>query len=86
MDYYFSEKGYEVCRIDGHVKLDDRRRQVSNWFEFRFLNLSLDSFLVQILVILMNLATLKLRLSCIENKSSDGTYPFFSFAMILSGF
>ena len=28
MDYYFSEKGFEVCRIDGNVKLDERRRQV----------------------------------------------------------
>jgi ATP-dependent DNA helicase len=28
MDYYFSEKGFEVCRIDGSVKLDDRKRQV----------------------------------------------------------
>ncbi|VVB18280.1 unnamed protein product [Arabis nemorensis] len=28
MDYYFSEKGFEVCRIDGSVKLDERRRQV----------------------------------------------------------
>lgn len=29
MDYYFSEKGFEVCRIDGNVKLEERRRQVS---------------------------------------------------------
>lgn len=28
MDYYFSEKGFEVCRIDGSVKLDERKRQV----------------------------------------------------------
>lgn len=28
MDYYFSEKGFKVCRIDGSVKLDERRRQV----------------------------------------------------------
>lgn len=28
MDYYFSEKGFEVCRIDGGVKLDERKRQV----------------------------------------------------------
>lgn len=28
MDYYFSEKGLEVCRIDGSVKLDERKRQV----------------------------------------------------------
>lgn len=29
MHYYFSEKGIEVCRIDGNVKLDERRQQVS---------------------------------------------------------
>ncbi|KEH30647.1 class II histone deacetylase complex subunit 2 and 3 protein [Medicago truncatula] len=28
MDYYFSEKGFKVSRIDGSVKLDDRKRQV----------------------------------------------------------
>lgn len=28
MDYYFSEKGFQVCRIDGSVKLDERRKQV----------------------------------------------------------
>lgn len=28
MDYYFSEKGFEVCRIDGGVKLDERKQQV----------------------------------------------------------
>jgi hypothetical protein len=28
MDYYFSEKGFKVCRIDGTVKLEERRRQV----------------------------------------------------------
>ncbi|XP_077216918.1 ATP-dependent DNA helicase DDM1-like isoform X2 [Tasmannia lanceolata] len=27
IDYYFSEKGLEVCRIDGSVKLDERKRQ-----------------------------------------------------------
>lgn len=31
MDYYFSEKGFEVCRIDGSVKLDDRKRQIENF-------------------------------------------------------
>ncbi|XP_019444762.1 PREDICTED: ATP-dependent DNA helicase DDM1-like [Lupinus angustifolius] len=31
MDYYFSEKGFEVCRIDGSVKLDDRKRQIDNF-------------------------------------------------------
>lgn len=29
MDYYFSEKGFEVFRIDGSVKLDERKRQAS---------------------------------------------------------
>ncbi|CAJ1930102.1 unnamed protein product [Sphenostylis stenocarpa] len=28
MDYYFSEKGFEVCRIDGSVRLDERKRQI----------------------------------------------------------
>lgn len=28
IEYYFSEKNFEVCRIDGSVKLDERRRQV----------------------------------------------------------
>ncbi|GAB2283065.1 ATP-dependent DNA helicase ddm1 [Dionaea muscipula] len=28
IDYYFSEKGFEVCRIDGNVKLDERKRQI----------------------------------------------------------
>ncbi|KAG7031245.1 ATP-dependent DNA helicase DDM1 [Cucurbita argyrosperma subsp. argyrosperma] len=27
MEYYFSEKGFEVCRIDGGVKLDERKRK-----------------------------------------------------------
>ncbi|EOA12947.1 hypothetical protein CARUB_v10025927mg [Capsella rubella] len=31
MDYYFSEKGFEVCRIDGSVKLDERRRQIKEF-------------------------------------------------------
>ncbi|ESQ31156.1 hypothetical protein EUTSA_v10003684mg [Eutrema salsugineum] len=31
MDYYFSEKGFEVCRIDGSVKLDERRRQIQEF-------------------------------------------------------
>lgn len=33
MDYYFNQKGFEVCRIDGSVKLEDRRSQVCDWFE-----------------------------------------------------
>ncbi|KAL5540243.1 hypothetical protein UlMin_044483 [Ulmus minor] len=32
MDYYFSEKGFEVCIIDGNVKLEVRRRQVLQCF------------------------------------------------------
>ncbi|KAJ1419033.1 SNF2-related, N-terminal domain [Sesbania bispinosa] len=31
MDYYFSEKGLEVCRIDGAVKLDERKRQIQEF-------------------------------------------------------
>ncbi|WVZ11768.1 hypothetical protein V8G54_016298 [Vigna mungo] len=31
IDYYFSEKGFEVCRIDGSVKLDDRKRQIHDF-------------------------------------------------------
>ncbi|XP_010464936.1 PREDICTED: ATP-dependent DNA helicase DDM1-like isoform X2 [Camelina sativa] len=31
MDYYFSEKGFEVCRIDGSVTLDERRRQIKEF-------------------------------------------------------
>ncbi|CAH9119542.1 unnamed protein product [Cuscuta europaea] len=28
IEYYFSQKNLEVCRIDGNVKLDERRRQI----------------------------------------------------------
>ncbi|GMH25270.1 hypothetical protein Nepgr_027113 [Nepenthes gracilis] len=31
MDYYFSEKGIEVCRIDGSVKLSERKRQIQEF-------------------------------------------------------
>lgn len=31
MDYYFSEKGFEVCTIDGRVKLAERRRQIKEF-------------------------------------------------------
>ncbi|CAN4080050.1 unnamed protein product [Withania somnifera] len=31
MDYYFSEKGFDVCRIDGSVKLDERKRQIKEF-------------------------------------------------------
>ncbi|CDP02033.1 unnamed protein product [Coffea canephora] len=31
IDYYFAEKGFEVCRIDGGVKLEERRRQIQEF-------------------------------------------------------
>ncbi|KAF3627530.1 hypothetical protein FXO38_28708 [Capsicum annuum] len=31
MDYYFSEKGFYVFRLDGHVKLDERKRQIKDF-------------------------------------------------------
>ncbi|KAJ6859528.1 ATP-dependent DNA helicase DDM1-like [Populus alba x Populus x berolinensis] len=31
MDYYFSEKGFEVCRIDGSVRLDERKKQIQEF-------------------------------------------------------
>lgn len=31
MEYYFSERGYEVCRIDGSVGLDERKRQIRDF-------------------------------------------------------
>ncbi|KAG8384014.1 hypothetical protein BUALT_Bualt04G0074100 [Buddleja alternifolia] len=31
MDFYFSEKGFQVCRIDGNVKLAERRRQIEEF-------------------------------------------------------
>ncbi|KAJ0040405.1 hypothetical protein Pint_28266 [Pistacia integerrima] len=31
MDYYFNEKGFEVCRIDGSMKLNDRKRQIEEF-------------------------------------------------------
>ncbi|XP_011025768.1 PREDICTED: ATP-dependent DNA helicase DDM1-like [Populus euphratica] len=31
MDYYFSEKGFEVCRIDGSVNLGERKRQIEEF-------------------------------------------------------
>lgn len=44
MDYYFSEKGFEVSRIDGSVKLDDRKRQVC-----------INAWITQLLIIHLNL-------------------------------
>nr|XP_043634422.1 ATP-dependent DNA helicase DDM1 [Erigeron canadensis] len=43
MHYYFSEKGMEVCRIDGCVKLEERRRQIQ---EFNDLNSDCRIFLL----------------------------------------
>ncbi|XP_054825112.1 ATP-dependent DNA helicase DDM1 [Prosopis cineraria] len=43
MDYYFSEKGFEVCRIDGSVKLDERKRQIE---EFNDVNSNYRIFLL----------------------------------------
>ncbi|XP_058180037.1 ATP-dependent DNA helicase DDM1-like isoform X2 [Rhododendron vialii] len=43
MDYYFSEKGFEVCRIDGNVKQDERGRQIE---EFNDVNSSYKIFLL----------------------------------------
>ncbi|KDP38310.1 hypothetical protein JCGZ_05196 [Jatropha curcas] len=43
MHYYFSEKGFEVCRIDGSVKLDERRRQIQ---EFNDVNSNYRIFLL----------------------------------------
>ncbi|KAL9229450.1 hypothetical protein vseg_004914 [Gypsophila vaccaria] len=43
MDYYFSEKGFKVCRIDGSVKLDERRRQIQ---EFNDVDSNLRIFLL----------------------------------------
>ncbi|XP_042014942.1 ATP-dependent DNA helicase DDM1-like [Salvia splendens] len=31
MDYYFSERGFQVCRIDGNVKLSERKRQIQEF-------------------------------------------------------
>ncbi|KAA8547356.1 hypothetical protein F0562_003780 [Nyssa sinensis] len=31
IEYYFSEKGFEVCRIDGSVRLDERKRQIKEF-------------------------------------------------------
>ncbi|PON67678.1 ATP-dependent DNA helicase DDM [Parasponia andersonii] len=31
MDYYFSERGFKVCRIDGRVRLDERKRQIQEF-------------------------------------------------------
>ncbi|XP_024032913.1 ATP-dependent DNA helicase DDM1 isoform X1 [Morus notabilis] len=43
MDYYFCEKGFEVCRIDGNMKLDERKRQIE---EFNHVNSNYRIFLL----------------------------------------
>lgn len=43
MHYYFSEKGMEVCRIDGSVKLEERRKQIQ---EFNDVNSNYRVFLL----------------------------------------
>ncbi|KAM0937902.1 putative DNA helicase chromatin remodeling SNF2 family [Dioscorea sansibarensis] len=43
MDYYFSEKNIEVCRIDGRVKLDERKKQIE---AFNDLNSNVNVFLL----------------------------------------
>ncbi|XP_062102383.1 ATP-dependent DNA helicase DDM1 [Humulus lupulus] len=43
MDYYFSEKGFVVCRIDGSVNLAERRTQIQ---EFNDLNSEFRIFLL----------------------------------------
>ncbi|XP_043711558.1 ATP-dependent DNA helicase DDM1-like isoform X2 [Telopea speciosissima] len=43
IDYYFSEKGFEVCRIDGNVKLEERKSQIQ---EFNDINSNYRIFLL----------------------------------------
>ncbi|WOL16984.1 ATP-dependent DNA helicase DDM1 [Canna indica] len=43
IDYYLSEKGLQVCRIDGGVKLEERKRQIE---EFNDLNSNVSIFLL----------------------------------------
>ncbi|KAK4759039.1 hypothetical protein SAY87_020340 [Trapa incisa] len=43
MDYYFSEKGHVVCRIDGNIKLEERKRQIN---EFNDVNSNCRVFLL----------------------------------------
>ncbi|KAK1287688.1 ATP-dependent DNA helicase DDM1 [Acorus calamus] len=43
IDYFLNEKGLEVCRIDGQVKLDERKRQIQ---EFNDLNSTVSIFLL----------------------------------------
>ncbi|XP_062190610.1 ATP-dependent DNA helicase DDM1-like [Phragmites australis] len=43
IEYYLDSKGLEVCRIDGSVKLEDRRRQIA---EFNDLKSNMNIFLL----------------------------------------
>ncbi|KAK8937941.1 ATP-dependent DNA helicase DDM1 [Platanthera guangdongensis] len=43
LDYYLSEIGMEVCRIDGKVKLDERRKQIE---DFNNLSSNINIFLL----------------------------------------
>ncbi|PVH63377.1 hypothetical protein PAHAL_2G017400 [Panicum hallii] len=43
IEYYLDSKGLDVCRIDGSVKLEERRRQIA---EFNDLNSSMNIFLL----------------------------------------
>ncbi|KAG2639728.1 ATP-dependent DNA helicase DDM1-like isoform X1 [Panicum virgatum] len=43
IEYYLDSKGLEVCRIDGSVKLEERKRQIA---EFNDLNSSMNIFLL----------------------------------------
>ncbi|XP_042520944.1 ATP-dependent DNA helicase DDM1-like isoform X1 [Macadamia integrifolia] len=43
IDYYFSEKGFDVCRIDGSVRLGERKRQIQ---EFNDINSNYRIFLL----------------------------------------
>ncbi|MCL7025219.1 hypothetical protein MKW94_020526 [Papaver nudicaule] len=43
IDYYLSEKGHQVCRIDGSVHLDERKRQIQ---EFNDINSSYRIFIL----------------------------------------
>ncbi|KAE8774300.1 Lymphoid-specific helicase [Hordeum vulgare] len=43
LDYYLDTKGLKVCRIDGNVKLEDRRKQIA---EFNDLNSGMNVFIL----------------------------------------
>ncbi|KAJ3672852.1 hypothetical protein LUZ60_006226 [Juncus effusus] len=43
IDYYLSEKGFDPCRIDGNVKLSERKRQIE---AFNDLNSSVNIFIL----------------------------------------